>query len=324
MNLPKKITIREVAHHADVSIGTVSRALKNQGGLSEETRQQVLNTARDLGYDTGNLRQTRIKRLGFFTTKLSDLPINPFYSLVLHGVEEACRDEEIVLSYTAFRPSDKIVEIIRRHEVDALLCVSYFEPKLLEKIAHLGIPMVLVDHFHPKLLSVNTDNLGGAKRAVQHLLELGKKRIAFVNGMAHYPILERARGFRQALFEAGIPADPDLEVDTDPFNDPKSVRIAFEHLLNLAVPPDALFVFNDATALMMQRLCLEAGLRVPEDIAIIGFDDIEAASHATPALSTLRVNKEELGRRAVQMLVGREETNTIIPTELIIRSSTQK
>ncbi len=321
MTLSRKVTIREVAQHANVSIGTVSRALKNQNGLSDDTREEILRAAQTLGYDTGNLRQTRIKRLGFFTWRMPDLLVNPFYSPVLHGVEDACSEQEIVLSYTAFRPSDKVLEIIRRHEVDALLCVSYFQPKLLEKIASLGVQVLLVDHFHPSLTSVNIDNIGGAKKAVQHLLELGRKRIAYVNGMNHHSIVERARGFRQALFEAGMPADPSLEVNTDPHFDIAEVQKATEQLLALAVPPDAIFVFNDKSALVVQRVCIEAGFRVPQDIAIVGFDDIDAASHARPSLSTVRVSKEELGRRAVQMLVNREENSLVVPVELIVRGS---
>lgn len=172
------VTIRDVAKRAGVSIGTVSRALKNQTGLTEETRQQVLRLALELGYDTTNLRPNKLRRVSFLTSKLPDLTVNPFYSPVLHGVEDACCDEEIVLSYTSLRPGDRAVEIVRRHEADGLLCAGYFEPKLMERIAAIGLPIVLIDHFSPGIASVNIDNIGGAKKAVTHLLQKSHQRIA--------------------------------------------------------------------------------------------------------------------------------------------------
>jgi LacI family transcriptional regulator, repressor for deo operon, udp, cdd, tsx, nupC, and nupG len=314
-----KVTIREVANASGVSIGTVSRALKNQNGLSEETREQVLKTAQSLGYDVGNLRQGKIKRLSFITTRLAELPANPFYGAVLHGVEDACRDEEIVLSYTTLRPQDKALEIIRRHESDALILANYVEPKLLEKIKQLGLPVVLVDHHMDGFASVNMDNIDGAIQAVQHLLELGRKRIAFIDGPPHHSIIQRARGFRQALFLAGVPADPDLEAHYNHFTEPMGVQNALKTLLGLPQPADAVFCWNDETALAVMRHAQDMGVRVPQDLAVVGFDDIELARHAR--LSTVHVDKEVLGRKAVDILLGNADNHTIVPVKLLVRSS---
>jgi LacI family transcriptional regulator, repressor for deo operon, udp, cdd, tsx, nupC, and nupG len=315
------VTIRDVASRAGVSIGTVSRALKNQGGLTEETRQQVLRSALELGYDTSNLRPKKLRRISFLTSRLPDLTHNPFYSPVLHGVEDACRDEEIVLSYTSLRPGDRAVEIVRRHEADGLLCAGYFEPKLIERIAAIGLPLVLIDHFSPGITSVNIDNIHGAKKAVTHLLQKGYQRIAFMGGPNHHSIQQRLYGFRQALFEAGVPADPTLEITPDPAFTPAGTTAAMHYLLKLEPRPDAVFVVNDLSALWAMQLCLEAGLRIPEDIAFVGFDDIHAASHAHPPLTTVRVNKELLGRWGVEALLARRTSETLIETELIVRGS---
>jgi LacI family transcriptional regulator, repressor for deo operon, udp, cdd, tsx, nupC, and nupG len=318
------VTIRDVASRAGVSIGTVSRALKNQPGLTEETRQQVLQAALALGYNIENLRPAKLRRVSFLTSRLLDLPVNPFYSHVLHGVEEACQDEEIVLSYTALRAGDKAVEIVRRHEADGLLCVGHFEPKLLERISTVGVPIVLIDHFVMGATSVNMNNFDGAHKAVKHLLETGRKRIAFIGGQNHYSIQQRAKGFRQALFDAGIPADPSLEVLCDPIDSHLGLgaRSAMQQLLALPVPPDAVFVFNDQSAQVAMSTCLEAGVRVPQDIAFVGFDDIDSSAHSDPPLSTVHVNKELLGKRGLEALLERRQNeNIIVEGDLIIRAS---
>jgi LacI family transcriptional regulator, repressor for deo operon, udp, cdd, tsx, nupC, and nupG len=315
------VTIRDVARRAGVSIGTVSRALKNQTGLTEETRQQVLRSALELGYDTTNLRPNKLRRVSFLTSRLPDLTINPFYSPVLHGVEDACRDEEIVLSYTSLRPGDRAVEIVRRHEADGLLCAGYFEPKLIERIVAIGLPLVLIDHFVPDIASVNMDNINGAKKAVTHLLQEGFERIAFMGGPNHHSIQQRLYGFRQALFEAGVPADPTLEITPNPPFTPAGTQIAMRYLLSLEPRPDAVFVVSDLSALWAMQVCLEAGLQIPEDIAFVGFDDIHAATHAHPPLTTVRVNKELLGRRGLESLLARRATETLVETELIVRGS---
>jgi LacI family transcriptional regulator, repressor for deo operon, udp, cdd, tsx, nupC, and nupG len=323
------ITIRDVASSAGVSIGTVSRALKNQPGLTEETRQQVLETAQRLGYNVGNLRQSKVRRISFLSFRLPDLPVNPFYSHVLHGVEAACRDQDIVLSFISFRPGDRIQEIVRRHEADGLLCVGYFDPKHLEQIAQLGLPLVLIDHFMAGYSSVNIDNFSGAYQAVQHLLQTGRKRISFISGPSHYSSAERVRGFRQALFDAGIPADPSLEVLRDPVDSHFGTRAAIDHLMALKSPPDAIFCYNDLSALVGISHALECGIRVPEDLAFVGFDDIDAAIHSQPPLTTVRVDKEMLGQRGIEVLLGRRSslddyTERFVEAELVIRESSMR
>jgi LacI family transcriptional regulator, repressor for deo operon, udp, cdd, tsx, nupC, and nupG len=319
------ITVRDVAQRAGVSIGTVSRALKNQPGLGDATRQQVLRAALELGYDTNNLRTSKLRRVSFLMSRVSNLAVNPFYSHVLHGVEEACRQEEIVLSYASLQPGDRATEIIRRHDANGLICAGHFEPKLLERIAGLGLPIVLVDHAAAGYTSVNIDNVAGTKRAVSHLIENGYRRIAFINGPpSFYPIQERLLGFRQALFEAGVPADPTLEITPNiPFSI-EGAEQAMRTLLQMPVRPDAVFTINDESTLWAMRVCLDAGLRIPEDIAFVGFDDIDAAAHSNPPLSTVWVDKELLGWRGLELLRDREHDSNlqiVLPTELIVRES---
>lgn len=320
-----KVTVRDVARRAAVSIGTVSRALKNQVGLTQETRQRVLRAALELGYDTANLRQTKLRRLSFLTSKVADLPVNPFYSHVLHGVEGACRDAGVVLSYSSLRPGDRVAEVVRRHEADGLVCAGYFEPRLLERVAGTGLPIVLIDHFAPGYAAVNMDNDSGGYSATQHLLSVGCERIAYIGGPPHHSIIHRQRGYHRALLDAGKLADPALEVRCD-FRQGNAYA-AMNALLGLHNPPDGVFAFNDQIALEAMRAALDAGLRIPEDIAFVGFDDIDSASHSHPPLSTLRVDKELLGRFGFEVLINRDRDSVaqlIVPVELTVRRSSSR
>ena len=320
------ITIRDVAIAAGVSVGTVSRALKNQRGLSDETRRHVRATARRLGYDSDRLRGDKARRLVFLVHRQhSNFSTNPFFSYVLQGVEAACRDLGAVPTLLATGPADPVRDQLRLHEPDALLVAGFFEPEVLALLAGLDLPMALIDFWLPGLPSVNPDNVQGGHLATQHLLALGKRRIAYVAGsLAHFSIRQREQGFRRALFEAGVLADPDLEVVAPPGMDPDAgAEAATRQLLRLRQRPDAIFAYNDTAALAALRVCLQAGLRVPQDIAIIGFDDIPAARNASPPLSTLRVDKEALGRTGVELVLeGSEMPHDItVPVELMARGS---
>ncbi|WP_295999299.1 LacI family DNA-binding transcriptional regulator [Rugamonas sp.] len=320
-------TVRDVARAAGVSTGTVSRALKNEPGLTESTRQMVLRTARGLGYDFAKLRPKRIRRLTFLLHRQHDTAASsPFYSAVLHGAEQACRRHGIVLSFMAAGPADSLADQLRMHAPDGLVCVGYLEPELLGALHATGKPLVLIDMKLRGHSSVNPDNLRGGHLATAHLIAQGRKRIGLIAGpLGHYSIRERARGYRQALFDAGILADPRLEAYLPDGADLEAgAREAMQALLDLPQRPDAVFCYNDSAALTALRCCREAGLRVPHDIAIAGFDDIAGAAQAVPPLTTLRIDKQALGALGVELLLAGPHAaplDTVAPVELIIRAS---
>jgi DNA-binding LacI/PurR family transcriptional regulator len=176
---------------------------------------------------------------------------------------------------------------------------GFFEPEVLTALQQVGKPLVLVDMYRRGFTSVNPDNMRGGYLATQHLLRCGRKRIAMLSGsLAHYSIQQRNRGFRQALFDAKVHADPDLEVVVPTMGEgDEGVMEAMRNLLSLPRRADAVFCYNDSTALAVMKYCLGEGLKIPHDIAIVGFDDIAAAAAAIPPLSTVRVDKEALPRR---------------------------
>ncbi len=325
----KKVTIRDIADAAGVSIGTVSRALKNQSGLSEQTRAVILRVAQKLGYDTSKLRSGKPGRLIFiFNRNIGSLVSNPFFSVVLQGVENACREEQVSLSLLSIGVGDPILARIRQHEPDAILVAGFFDAALLAKIKSLKLPTVIASDVSSDCFCVNGDDLQGAWLATRHLIEQGKQRIAMISGpMTHHSVALRARGYRKALFEAGRLADPSLEVTLDTnLSYAEAAMTAMNQLLALPQRPDAVFVYNDETALNAIQACHEAGLSVPEDIAFVGYDDIAAASTSRPSLTTIRVDKEALGHHAAKHLIAGDVTpgEELLPVELIVRQSSQR
>jgi len=219
------------------------------------------------------------------------------------------------------------VQQMRLHAPDAIAVAGFVEPETLATLTAMKRPLVLIDLWAPNLRSVNLDNQAGAALAMQHLFAQKRTRVAFIGGsLAHYSIAQRALGYRRAFFEAGLLFDPSLEMNIDAGLDPDTgAARAMQRLLDAPGPcPDAVFAFNDAAALAALRVCLARGLTVPDDIAIIGFDDIPAAAHATPPLSTISVDKEALGRRGVELLLedSPTELEVRLPVQLVARAST--
>jgi len=322
-----EVTLRDIAEATGLSIGTVSRALKNQAGMTEVTRNQVRQAAEKMGYDFGQLKKGRIRRIAFLLhSQHNTLASSQFYSPVLHGAEAACRREGIALSFIAVGPAEPVQGLIRVHQPDAILCAGFFEPEVLAALQQSGKPIVLVDMHRRGFTSINPDNVRGGYLATQHLLRCGRKRIAMMSGsLAHYSIQQRNRGFRQALFDAKVFADPDLEVIVPTMGEgDEAVVEAMRSLLSLPKRPDALFCYNDSTALVAMKYCLNEGMKIPHDIAIVGFDDISSASAAIPPLSTIHVDKEDLGRAGIELLLQKPEedpSQITMPVELIVRES---
>ncbi len=321
------VTIRDIAKATGLSLGTISRALKNQSGLTEATRVRVFEVARQLGYDFSKLKSGRVRRIAFLLHRQHNtLSSSPFFSPVLHGAEAACRREGIALSFVAVGPAEPVMEQIRVHQPDAILCAGFFEPEILHAIRAAGKPLVLIDMYLDDFTSINPDNRLGGYLATRHLIQSGRKRIAMLSGpSAHYSIQERVHGFRKALYDAKMLANPELEIAIPHHaNEEASIKKAMLKLLAMTQRPDAVFCYNDTTALTAMQACLEAGLKIPHDIAIVGFDNISAAAKSNPPLSSIHVDKEALGAEGVAMLLRKAQDEAVDKTlavQLMIRES---
>jgi DNA-binding LacI/PurR family transcriptional regulator len=326
----RPVTVRDVAEAAGVSIGTVSRALKNQPGLSATTRAEVLRVAAALSYDMGKLRGSKPRRIVLaYHRQMGPAWSNPFYSQVLHGVEQACHAEQVSLSLMSVTPGEDTAPALRRHEPDAIIVAGFVPPDVLGELREADLPLALIDHFHSDCYSVNDDNLHGSLLATRHLIEQGCQHVAMLVGPAHHSVNLRVKGYRKALFEARRLADPDHEValqNLDTVSYETAARTAMASLLALPQRPDAVFAYNDTVALHAMALCQERGLRVPEDIAFAGYDDIDDAGRHRPALTTVRVDKVALGHKAAMALIQGQVSprDDLLPIELVVRESSLK
>jgi DNA-binding LacI/PurR family transcriptional regulator len=324
----KRVTMRDLAELLGRSVATISRALNNEPGLTKENRDAILKAARELGYDFATLRTGRIRRILFLLhTRNNTERTSGFYSAVMHGAEAACRERKLILSFMAVDPADNIAERLRGQSFDAMICAGYFEFELLAALRNTGKPLVLIDSKVHGYSSVNPDNMTGAYLATQHLLRSGRSRIAMISASAaQYSIRERIRGFRTALYDANVLLDPRYEVTvTDGMGLEDGVHTATQTLLALPRRPDAILCYNDAAALIAVRTCAAAGLRIPQDIAIAGFDDIADAMLGHRPLTTIHVDQHALGEAGVELLLSpapRQPVERTVPIELVVRAST--
>ncbi|MBV8588440.1 MAG: LacI family DNA-binding transcriptional regulator, partial [Verrucomicrobia bacterium] len=328
-----KTTISDVAKAAGVSTMTVSRVLNGRGEISQETRERVQLVIRQLNYRPSalarNLKTQRTHTIGLIIPDIS----NPFFPELVRGAEDMAAQEgfAVILCNTVRNPDRerKALELLEDKRVDGLILCSSGLPdnELLPLLKQHGA-VVLFDRVVDKSIAglVKIDDVYGAISAASHLLDIGRRRLGLLAGPSYYLGSEQRRyGFRVALETRGVLINPKSEISCEP--DESGGLEATKQLLKKQPKLDGLFCFNDLVALGALDAFSELGIRVPEDVAVVGFDDIRLAGLTTPTLSTLRVDKGRLGRAMVEMVLDRIEEHPagqaeeVIRPELIIRQS---
>jgi LacI family transcriptional regulator, galactose operon repressor len=332
----KRMTIREIADLAGVSIATVSRVLNGRDDVADETRDAVRRVIREHGYTANrNARGLSAGRTGMVGV-LVPLVFPAYFAEILAGAAEALYEQEmrVVLSPTQHEHAREVSlldRLMHGGATDGALIVLPGESsEELERALDAGYPFVVVDPLMPlddRIPSVSAAHMSGADQAMRHLLSLGHRHIGAITGPPGWVATEdRRRGYRAALAAAGIPFDPALEVEAD-FEITDGEEAA-QALLGSRNPPTAVFAFNDNIAIGTMRAARDRGLRIPEDLSIVGFDDVEHASIVTPSLTTVRQPLAEMGRTAVSLLVRLLEHQSVetlsiqLATRLVVREST--
>lgn len=326
------VTIRDVAERAGVSISTVSRVLNNICAVKEDKRLKVLEAAEALGYTPNPAARSLLgKKTGGIGVVLPFVSAE-FFSEFLTGLDQEAQGAGYFLVVsTSHRHSDEFESAMQamRQRVDGMIVMA---PELADADAEVVTKargaVVFVNTYvtGERVSVVNFDNYGGSRALTEHLLELGHRRIAIIKGPASArDAIERVRGYRDAMFGAGISRLEGLEIEGE-YTQEAGYRAA-QDILSSEELPTAIVAANDYCAIGALRALSEAGVRVPEQIAVAGFDGITSSQFARPALTTVQVPIREIGRKAVRTLVNLvdgldEPEHSVVPVELLIRAST--
>jgi len=332
-------SIKDIAKAAGVSHSTVSRALSDSPLVKAETKVHIQRLAQEMGYFPDAIARSlvtqRTHSVGVVVTTITD----PFVAEVVQGIEDTAQadDYSVILASSASEPERELaaVEMLRAKRVDSVIVTSSRVGALyLEHLERIGVPVVLVNNHNEQsgryTFSVSVDNEHGGHLATTHLIEQGHRRVAYVSGPAdHSDDAERLAGCRRALDEAGIPFDSALVI-------PGNGRLdggerALLTLTDLADPPGAVFCYNDMTAIGLMSAARRAGLSVPEELAVVGFDDIPLAAHCFPPLTTVAQPQRDMGRQAMGMalaLMTADDSTTpfsdiVVRGRLVVRESSE-
>ncbi|MDE1188808.1 MAG: ribose operon transcriptional repressor RbsR [Pantoea sp.] len=326
--------MKDVARLAGVSTSTVSHVINNNRFVSEQVREKVEQAIRTLNYAPSalarSLKINQTRTIGMLLTASS----NPFYSEVVRGVENSCyeRGYSLILCNTEGDEErmNRSLETLLQKRVDGLLimCTETHLPSADILNRYPSIPMVMMDWapFEGRGDIIQDNALLGGELATQHLIDRGYRRIACIAGpQDKTPARLRLDGFHKAMSGSGLPVLPGYVVDSDfefqgGFN-------AMNQLLTLDPLPEAVFTSNDAMAVGVYHALFQAGLRVPQDIAVMGYDNIELSRYLTPPLSTIHQPKDELGELAIDTLIHRmsdpdaSQQTLVLTPELVERGS---
>ena len=329
------VTIREIAELAGVSIATVSRVVNGREDVSAETRELVQRVVRERGYTANrNARGLSAGKTGLIGATVPMLH-HAYFSYILAGAAEGLyeQDMRLVLSPTMHEHHREVslLERLMHGTTDgAVIILPEESSEELELLLNHGYRFVVIDPLLPlneRIPAVSAAHAAGADQAMKHLLSLGHTRIAAITGPRGWKATEdRRRGYYAALAAAGIMPDPELEVESN--FEVGGGAVAAEQLLALPEPPTAIFCFNDNMAVGAMQTARARGVGIPEDLSIVGFDDLEEAEIVTPALTTIRQPLAEMGRIAVSLLMRLldnqrlEALHVELGTRLVVRDST--
>jgi LacI family transcriptional regulator len=339
MSTHKDITIYDIAEALNLSPATISRGLKEHPAIRKDTRKKILEKAKEMGYRqnffASNLRRNRTNTIGVIVPRLNSY----FMSTVIAGMEKIANQAgyNLIISQSMESLAKEVVNVktLYNSRVDGLLVslayatddICHFE-ELLDK----GVPLIFFDRVfeHPQCTSIVIDNYKAGYEVTQHLISQGCKRIAHITASLKRNVYaDRLRGYKQALNDNGIEYNEEL-VFVNNLSDQAGVDVT-RSLLKMDLRPDAIFTSNDACAVSCIRELKMAGLKIPNDIAIAGFNNDPLSKVIEPNLTTINYPGHEMGEVAASTLIGRLDLkhgtslNTIILRhELVIRESTLK
>ena len=334
-----RITIRDVAKKAKVSTATVSLVIHGNDRISKLTRNRVLKAIEELNYYPSRSARDLVSRksgnIGFVITEDHFLKTEPFYTKIFLGCEfEARKHPYYVLLATINRDysqDDPLPRFILENSVDGIIIAGSVPDAFITNLQRYNLPTVYIDYYpeEGEHAAVLIDNLNGAKAAIQHLIDCGHKDIGFIGGDLRHPsIRDRFQGYRMTLEMNGITYRESNAIIDEKIISRENGYRATERLLAKNKNITAVFACNDAMAIGAMQYLKEKKLRIPKDVSLIGFDDIESDVFLEPPLTTLSVPKMDMGSEALRLIsdiIDRGENSpkkVLMPVELVIRKST--
>jgi LacI family transcriptional regulator len=331
----QRVTRKEVARQAGVSTATISYVINNgPRPVAAETRERILRAIEQLGYYPNELaRSLRRQQTTTIGLVIPDL-LNPVYASLARSLEKICFEHGyVVVVCSTNRDMDKerrFAELLRAKQVDGVVFLpDSASLEAIDILCQAHVPVVVLEHDVPGQHCITLNDLRGGMIGTGHLLDLGHRRIGFIQQEPNYTTSRRRlEGSFLALRQAGLEPDPGLVVACE--SDHAAGAAAMDRLLALAEPPSAVFAHNDVIALGAMHAIQKAGLFVPGDISVMGYDDIASAAFFAPALTTISYPKDAMARSAAQHLLVMidprceppEPTTELLPVELVIRQST--
>jgi LacI family transcriptional regulator len=334
------VTLKDIARDLGVSVITVSKALRDHSDISEETKARVLKRVKEMNYrpnlSARALVTGRTNLLGFVVPEL----LHSFFSEIVRGVSSALNGTGYTLVTTSAEQDPKLerkaVEQLLAHRVDTLLVAStQWTVEMFRRVEEAGIPYILIDRSFAGLaahfVGVNDEEVGAL--ATRHLAEAGSKRIAHIGGGEISPVVGRMTGYRRALANLGFVADPELIVNVERVEElgDETGYKETKKLLALRVPPDGIFCYNDPTAYGAIAAVLDAGLRVPEDVAVVGCGNLLYDKFLKVPLTSVDQQTQAIGQKAGALALQLIEAGEPLPPrrillepKLIVRKSTER
>ncbi|MEP7285010.1 MAG: LacI family DNA-binding transcriptional regulator [Chloroflexota bacterium] len=320
----RRVYLREIAKRAGVSVSTVSRVLSNAGGISEGVQEHVITVAAELGYKKNEEKEAnQLRSVTLLTSLHLGTSIDPFHADVLNGVELVCGEIGVHLSYATLNNSAatdlKILNRLQNNQVDGLLLLSLDDSDLIEQLRSLNIPSVMINIDSPDLTEDTflPDNYWGAHLAMRHLIDNGHKHILHITQSKRRTIQRRTEAYKAVLVEAGIRYDPKLIVECE-INPEETYKAMMKRFAHAELDFTAVFCANDLSAMGLMRAAQDSGLSIPQDISVIGFDDVASAAFLSPPLTTIRIETKELAALAVRRLIDRAMTADLTPIRVLL------
>ena len=321
------VSMKDIANRCNVSVATVSKALNGQNGIGETTRQQILAAAKELGYTANSaaraLKTNRTYNLGILFVDLQNSGfMHEYFASMLNyfRIESERRGYDLCFINSNVGLQDRSYlqhALYRGVDGVAIICADFQDP-LVQELAQSNLPLVTLDHAFHNRTAVLSDNSAGMMSLVRHVYEKGHRRIAYIHGNDTAVTENRLTGFYRACEKMGLNV-PDEFIAACEYHEPRSCHEATKAILALKERPTCIFFSDDYSYIGGATAIAEAGLRVPEDISVVGYDGIHLAKVISPRLTTWEQNTEALGRIAADKLIERiEHPRTALPEHIVV------